>query len=178
VSLRALVHGTLLVLFGRQLWVAGSTFRIVPGEMPKPQRIAIPLSIAAVWGIAQSASPRLWFVVPGVTVAGCSLGLLEWARASIRRRYFSYLFSRDVPQFLHAVGPYAYVRHPFYASYLLAYVATAILMPGAPTLAILAGMFVFYRAAAVTEERKFAASPLASEYDAYKRRTGRFVPKI
>jgi protein-S-isoprenylcysteine O-methyltransferase Ste14 len=39
-------------------------------------------------------------------------------------------------------------------------------------------MVLFYSAAARKEERKFESSPLASEYEAYRQRTGRFIPKL
>jgi protein-S-isoprenylcysteine O-methyltransferase Ste14 len=86
-------------------------------------------------------------------------------------------FSRDEPRFVHASGPYRYVRHPFYASYLLAYGATALLLPGLTTLGLLGAMTVYYAWAAAREERKFAASGVAAEYQDYRRRTGRFVPR-
>ena len=90
---------------------------------------------------------------------------------------FSYAFSHDLPQFLVTSGPYSYIRNPFYASYLLAYVAAAILFPGIATLGVLMMMGILLTKAARYEERKFQSSALADEYKVYKQRTGRFIPE-
>jgi protein-S-isoprenylcysteine O-methyltransferase Ste14 len=71
---------------------------------------------------------------PGLFVAGCAglaaaLALFEWARRTIRGLYFSYIFSTDLPTFLCRSGPYAYIRNPFYASYLLTMASTALMRP-------------------------------------------------
>jgi protein-S-isoprenylcysteine O-methyltransferase Ste14 len=176
--LRTIVLAALGVLFGRQLWVATSTFRIIPDDGPRPQRVLIPLSILTLWYLGYWSPLYVWLVFPGVLIAICSLVLLEWSRMSVRGQYFSYLFSQDVPRFLWSSGPYAYIRHPFYASYLLAYLAAALILPGVISLLVLIVTILFYSAAAASDERKFAGSALAAEYDAYKRRTGRFLPRL
>lgn len=51
-------------------------------------------------------------------------------------------------------GPYRWVRHPFYAAFLLALNRTA-----------------------AREERRLLGSPFGPAYAEYLRRTGRFVPK-
>jgi protein-S-isoprenylcysteine O-methyltransferase Ste14 len=38
--------------------------------------------------------------------------------------------------------------------------------------------YVYFWFASTFEERKFARSPVAKEYEEYKRRTGRFFPRI
>jgi hypothetical protein len=39
-------------------------------------------------------------------------------------------------------------------------------------------MVMYFTAAAMWEERKFARSAVATEYARYKQRTGRFVPRL
>ena len=82
-----------------------------------------------------------------------------------------------MPQFLHTRGPYAYVRNPFYLSYLLALVSAALIHPSVLTGAIAIAMYFYFEMAARFEERKFEGSPLRADYAAYKSRTGRFLPK-
>jgi protein-S-isoprenylcysteine O-methyltransferase Ste14 len=86
-------------------------------------------------------------------------------------------FHAESPHSLVTDGPYRYLRHPFYASYLLFWVgwgiATWSLWSVAPVLAIGA----IYVRAAVGEESKFSHSPMAAEYAAYRRRTGFFWPR-
>jgi protein-S-isoprenylcysteine O-methyltransferase Ste14 len=127
----------------------------------------------------ESRAPRAPIVLVSVGLAGlaASLALFHWASYSIRGRYFSYAFSRDVPEFLHTAGPYAYVRNPFYASYVIGLASAALMHPSVLTLAVVVGAFYYFDMAARFEERKFETSPLRVEYLAYKSRTGRFVPK-
>jgi protein-S-isoprenylcysteine O-methyltransferase Ste14 len=120
---------------------------------------------------------------PRLLVAGCAglLGaaaLFEWARRSIRGRTFTVFFTNDVPQFVWTGGPYAYVRHPFYTSYLLSYASVAIALRSVLQALLFFAMLAFFWTAAAREERKFANSSFAAEYAAYRRKTGRFVPRL
>jgi protein-S-isoprenylcysteine O-methyltransferase Ste14 len=116
--------------------------------------------------------------VPALLGLAGALVLFEWARRTIRGRYFSWIFSCDAPTFLCTRGPYAYIRNPFYTSYLMTMTSTALMMPNLFRGVVVLGMVAYFSAAAVHEERKFESSVVAKEYEAYKRRTGRFVPKL
>ena len=73
-------------------------------------------------------------------------------------------------------GPYAYVRHPFYASYLLYWVAGAFISNW-----LWASVFVMgclYFTAIRQEENRFGFSPLAASYEAYRRQTGALIPVL
>jgi protein-S-isoprenylcysteine O-methyltransferase Ste14 len=74
-------------------------------------------------------------------------------------------------------GPYAWVRHPFYAAFALAVVANALvaanwflLLAGALVLALLV-------ARCRIEEANLAAR-FGEAYQTYSRRTGRFLPRL
>jgi protein-S-isoprenylcysteine O-methyltransferase Ste14 len=107
-----------------------------------------------------------------------SLLLYEWARRVIRERGFHIAFSGDVPHELCDQGPYAWIRHPIYLSYIIAFLAQLIALPGFATLAIFLGNLILFSFAAVGDERSLAESPLAEGYGHYKRRTGMFVPRL
>jgi protein-S-isoprenylcysteine O-methyltransferase Ste14 len=120
---------------------------------------------------------------PMLFAAGCvglaaALMLFEWARRTIRGLNFSYIFSTDTPTFMCTSGPYAYIRNPFYASYLLTMGSTAVMLPSLFRLSVVVAMAGYLGLAAVREEKKFARSRLATEYAAYTARTGRFLPRI
>ena len=84
----------------------------------------------------------------------------------------------DAPQSIVTYGAYGRIRHPFYASFLLAFLAAFLYAPQAGTLlALLAGFLILDRTAA-REERRLAASAFGEEYRAYIARTGRFFPRI
>jgi hypothetical protein len=107
---------------------------------------------------------------------GSALGLFWWAVATNRRSPLSAVFSPDLPSRLTQDGPYRFVRHPFYCSYMLTWAAgfAATLEPW--LLPTVAGMLVLYAGAARHEEGKFSNSELAQAYAEYRRRTGLFVP--
>ena len=116
--------------------------------------------------------------LPALAILVGALALFQWAAHSIRGKFFSYIGSRDTPQFVFQEGPFAYVRHPFYTSYMLTHLAVALAYLGWLTSAIALASFVVLWRAAAFEEGKFASSPNAAEYRAYVSRTGRFVPKF
>jgi len=86
-------------------------------------------------------------------------------------------FDTDQPSFLLRHGPYRYVRHPFYLSYLLFWTGTALAFPGLAPWLVPALMLVVYGRAAALEERKFKDSPLCAAYKAYRRQAGMFFPR-
>lgn len=75
-------------------------------------------------------------------------------------------------------GPYRRIRHPFYASYLLAFVAAFALFPHWATLGLLGYMLAAVNITAAGEERRLSASAAGPEYQDYMTRTGRFVPRL
>jgi protein-S-isoprenylcysteine O-methyltransferase Ste14 len=108
-----------------------------------------------------------------VTIAGTAL--FVWSRFSLGRNY-SPCFDAHRPFEVCGRGPYRSVRHPIYASNLLALAGLSIV---AGSLWVAAAWLVVarqYRRAALLEE-----STLAREVEGYGRymtRTGRFLPRL
>lgn len=76
-------------------------------------------------------------------------------------------------------GPYRYVRHPIYSSYLMALFASLIFCPQVGTLlCFLYGTIVLTRTAAQEEVRLAQSDDLGPEYTEYIKRTGRFLPPL
>ena len=107
-----------------------------------------------------------------------ALWLYEWARHTIRYRRFGVAFGDHVPEALCEAGPYRWVRHPVYASYLLAFCAVAIALPHWVTLISLAGNAALFVYTALNDEKEIAGSALAADYAAYRERTGMFLPRF
>ena len=98
--------------------------------------------------------------------------LFWWTVAVTRERRLTLAFSKDQPKFIYTTGPYKWVAHPFYMSYLIFWVAVAIATYTWIFWLIPAAMFILYQRAIKLEEAKFAASPVSSEYAAYRARRG------
>src|SRR5205807_8586540 len=101
----------------------------------------------------------------------CALALSSWAIRTGSPRALSAAFSPDTPQHLFDGGPYRFIRHPFYCSYLLTWTAGIVATAWLWLLPSLAVMLVIYLRAAVVEEEKFARSPLAGAYERYRSHT-------
>jgi protein-S-isoprenylcysteine O-methyltransferase Ste14 len=107
-----------------------------------------------------------------------SLALYEWARHTIWGRRFGIALGNHVPAALCEAGPYRYIRHPIYLSYVFAFLAVLVALPHwATALSFLANLAVFV-VTARSDERVLADSPLAADYAVYRRRTGMFFPKF
>ena len=137
------------------------------------------LSVAAFAWFAYGLGTR-----PGgyrvVPVALCALSLLLfwWCILHTRPKPFTLAFSLDAPAFLDTGGPYRLARHPFYLSYLLFWVASALAVPGVLPWIAPAVMGALYTLAATREEAKFACGALHGEYRAYRLQTGMFFPLL
>ena len=69
------------------------------------------------------------------------------------------------------------MRHPFYASFLLAFAAACALLPHPAILALALYTFVILSVTAAREEKRLGESEFGAEYRAYLTRTGRFFPR-
>jgi protein-S-isoprenylcysteine O-methyltransferase Ste14 len=107
-----------------------------------------------------------------------SLALFAWTVSATRKTPPTMAFDTDEPSFLLNHGPYQYVRHPFYASYLLFWTATALATPGLLPWAAPLVMLTVYWNAARREEHKFANSSLAGAYQRYRAKSGMFLPRL
>ena len=107
-----------------------------------------------------------------------ALALFVWTVRLTRKTPLTVAYARDEPALLLKRGPYRYVRHPFYVSYLLFWAGTAAASPGVFPWAVPLVMLLVYWHAARREEAKFAASPLASAYADYRARVGMFLPRL
>jgi protein-S-isoprenylcysteine O-methyltransferase Ste14 len=107
-----------------------------------------------------------------------SLVLFWWAVYANREKPLSAVFSPDLPMHFVSHGPYTWIRHPFYTSYLLTWLAGVVATGDLWLLSTVLVMVTIYWKAAILEERKFFQSALASLYVAYRSRTGLFAPSL
>lgn len=105
-----------------------------------------------------------------------SLGIFWWAIRANSTARLSAAFSPDLPVHLVENGPYRFIRHPFYCSYVLTWSAGTIATGRwwlLPTVVVMA--LIYWKAAAV-EEEKFSRSSLAGDYQRYRERTALLLP--
>lgn len=88
------------------------------------------------------------------------------------------IFGDDPPLRVIDGGPYRFIRHPFYASYTLFWMAGWIGTAAWSTMVVALVMTAIYIRAASSEEATFAASPMAAHYAAYSHVAGFFLPRL
>ena len=110
------------------------------------------------------------------TFYATALALFWWSLQTNSRYPLSASFSPDTPRHVVEDGPYRFIRHPFYCSYLLTWSAGVIATGSIWLLPTVVVMSVIYFRAAREEEQKFMRSPLAETYKRYQARTGQFLP--
>jgi protein-S-isoprenylcysteine O-methyltransferase Ste14 len=114
----------------------------------------------------------------GAIFALCSVMLYEWTRRTVVDRNFYIGLSGEVPGAVCEDGPYHYVRHPFYLSYMVAFLGVAIAFPSlivAGVCLLNIGLFVYM---ALDDERVLLASAIATDYNIYRMRVGMFLPRF
>ncbi|MEM9278452.1 MAG: isoprenylcysteine carboxylmethyltransferase family protein [Pseudomonadota bacterium] len=87
-------------------------------------------------------------------------------------------FDEKLPHGLLKTGPYAYVRHPFYTSYLVQWTGWAIASWSVWGIVPVIFMATTYYVAATGEEKKFSRTDMADQYAEYSKQTGKFFPKL
>lgn len=110
-------------------------------------------------------------------VVALAVALYEWARHTIWGRRFGLGWGEHVPAELCDRGPYRFVRHPIYLSYMLAFGAVLIALPHWISALIFAANVALFTHAAITDERTLARSALAADYAVYRGRAGMFWPR-
>jgi len=65
----------------------------------------------------------------GTILALVAVILYEWTRRTVVDRKFYIALAGEVPPAVCDAGPYGYVRHPFYLSYMVAFAGVAVAFP-------------------------------------------------
>ncbi|MGK6314537.1 methyltransferase family protein [Neorhizobium sp. DT-125] len=120
----------------------------------------------------------LWAQVVGLILEIAAAALFWWAIWASRRASLRFAFDPTLPHGIVSEGPYRYLRHPFYSSYLMFWTGWAVACWSIWSPFPVIFFAILYVTAARMEERNFEASQLADEYRQYKRKTGFFTPRI
>jgi protein-S-isoprenylcysteine O-methyltransferase Ste14 len=177
--LDSIVSGISLVVIATWIWSIKAHFKST--EMPAGAKLISALVIASavfllflVWRNDQPVQAK----VAGIVLQLLSYALFWAAIGATRSAALLAAFTPLAPHSLVTSGPYRFVRHPFYSSYLLFWVGLAICTWSVWALVPLTGMFVTYLQAAMDEERKFGQTALAKDYSQYMAKTARFIPGV
>lgn len=163
-------------LFGRAI-----RGHFVSQKLPHAMKILVALSYLAVlvylfalWTGAASLSQR----IVGLSLQSFSAIFFNWARTTTLGNRFTAAFDTDKPTFLVKTGPYRFVRHPFYVSYVSFWVGSSLAAGSWMLWCLCILLVVSYVVAALLEEKKFKELMLAADYQFYATEVGFFFPKL
>lgn len=171
--------------FGSIAWAVRGHFR-AEGGMERGMTAISGLTTAGflwwlweriVTGQPSRAYPHWADLAGSVFVVG-ALALFWWTVQTTRVRRLTLAYSPDVPTFLHVTGSYAWVRHPFYTSYMLMWIGAALETSSWAFWLMPMCMMLVYVHAAREEEAKFEQSPLDRSYREYRSFTGMLIPSL
>lgn len=129
----------------------------------------------AVW---QWPQPSDYMLAAAAALFGLSLLVFWGAVRAHGKTPPAFAFVKTAPASFVQWGPYRFVRHPLYTSYLIAYIAGAFLTTNLLVLISVPWLGAFYYYAARGEERAFSDTEYADEYRQYQAATGMLVPKL
>ncbi len=170
------VSGT--ACFASFSWGVKKHFRST-GKMPAGMQLISLLSFAGYLSflVRLMLQPVIGGAIASLGLFLLSLALFNWTISATKRTPPTLAFDTDKPVFLLLHGPYQYVRHPFYLSYMLFWTGTALAFSSTLGWLTPLVMLLVYQHAAQREEHKFAQSDFAADYAKYQRRAGMFLPR-
>jgi protein-S-isoprenylcysteine O-methyltransferase Ste14 len=162
-----------LVAFGSFAWSLRGHFAS-SGRIPNGMRLLSLLSLAAYVHFLASltAGPgeaTLWTAL-GLLGVSASVGLFWWSVATTREHRPFLAYTDADPDTIYCSGPYAFVRHPFYVSYIIFWIGTALVAGGLQWVPAIA-LASWYMWIAQREERRLRSSALSAAYASYQKRT-------
>ncbi|MBV9776713.1 MAG: isoprenylcysteine carboxylmethyltransferase family protein [Acetobacteraceae bacterium] len=148
------------------------------GRMPAGMLVVAVLSLFGwAWFAVRTATSGIGPGAPyALALMAGATCLFWWAVKTTRKRRLKIAFAQDQPQAVYKTGPYRFVRHPFYLSYILYWSGTGLATKGLWGWTVPAILGAIYVGLALQEERRFGASGLSDAYCQYSRDTGMLIP--
>lgn len=167
--------------YGSFIWAAFKRFRM-PKQPPRGMKVLSLLAILCQLTVVIMLLTHPVVIVKlgwaGLSLMGLSTLMFWWCLRTHGRHFLTAAYAEDRPRHLVKIGPYRYIRHPFYTAYMLTYMGgflATMVWPAALATLIPIAMYVH---AARFEEQKFEQSELADAYDVYRREAGLFWPRL
>ena len=152
-------------------WLTAAPFLISIGSVMASLARYVP----PVLGYMNSTTLTLQWL--SVSFCMASVALISFTLGTHRIPIALWHQSNDAPKHIVTWGAYKTIRHPFYASFLLAFVGALLYSPQALTLAALVWGLIILNKTAAAEEQRLSTSEFDGEYTDYIAHTGRFIPR-
>ncbi len=167
--------------FASMCYVSATYFKVQDDGAKFGKRL---ISVLALCGIAYilwqmiTQSSRPWSIsLLASVIFAIAIGVFFSAKSAATIP-LDFAMSNRTPFQLVTRGPYRHVRHPFYTSYRLAWVASLVQVQDWISFGIFWMMLAIYLKSAISEEKSFKNSQFKLEYLEYTNRTGMFFPSV
>lgn len=164
----ALIHRGALPRFASQKYEFGAKVIVTLAT------VTAIMNIVLTWVFDQP----LWAQILGCVIAISGLPLFLSAMNAAERARFRLAFDHGFPIFIMMEGPYRYLRHPLYTSYMILWSGWALATYTVWSIPFVVIVLISYIVAAASEERKLSQSHFAKDYEAYRKQTGPFWPRF
>lgn len=172
--------GFSLVAFGSFCWALQGHFE-TDGRIPDRMRVLSFVSLIAYltyiglicW---KGCQPAVWETL-GLTGFALATTLFWWTVRTTKRPRLRMAYTDADPNIIYTDGPYGYIRHPFYMSYIVFWISTALIAGRGQWVCALI-FTIWYIRIARNEEKRFRSSALSACYDTYRGRTGMLLPRL
>ena len=112
-----------------------------------------------------------------LAVTFCISGIALFWWTIVTAKHLGYAFSDNVGKIITS-GPYAWIRHPFYLSYIFVWLTSTLLFNSLYLWITLTYLVAFYFTSAKSEEKVILKSDYSREYQEYSQNVGMFLPRI
>lgn len=159
---------------------AATKQHFVSEKFPMGMRIISVISLIGLFTfLVHAFSERLHASIALIPLFLIASGLFLWAVKHSRSRQLSLAFDKDTKvSGIITSGPWKYVRHPFYVSYVIFWLACALGTAHPTSLLVLITLLFIYGYSAVQEEAALKQGQFGEDYLAYQKNAGFFFPKI
>ncbi len=120
-------------------------------------------------------------VFSGMSLAGIviALALFFWAVSHSKDKRLALAFDTQQQSVgIIRTGPWRYMRHPFYASYLIFWLSCALATQHPISVIVFVTLACVYTYSALVEERVLSSGPLQKDYQEYRETVGFFYPRL
>lgn len=173
-----LLTGVGVVVVGQYTWAGKGHFsseRMPPGAV-LISAVVLLTSVTLLYLTWTGTQPLLAQLV-GLALMGFAWWMFWQAIAASRTGGLRLAFDDAGPRGLVTEGPYRFVRHPFYVSYVIFWAGWSLATWDLVAVFPFAILIVIYVFAARMEEGRFGGTPMAEAYARYRERTGFFWPR-
>lgn len=165
----------LLACFASFAWSVSGVFAKPVSQDVRAYNILKLMSISAwvlsVYSVITTSTIRPICFFIALSLSLISLCLFWYAKFVISKYKFDLVFSNDDIDTLVCDGPFKYTRHPFYLSYILAYLAVFVFSLDYLSFVVMVAMYCLYWFASLREEKKMLRGRFSEQYIHYMHKT-------